>query len=158
MACVECDSARGLCNSLKQNHKGWKRGVRNTLHAGYSTNINLFSGQWRFHPVGASCIGTYIVPTQPISLESVVSLLTAYCFHLFRPCSYYLVTLLPCYPVAMLPCYSVTLFPCYCYLVTLLPCYSVIFLPCYSVTLLPLLLPCYSVTLLPCYSVTLFPC
>ena len=115
----------------------------------------------------------YIVPTLPFSLESVVSLLIAYCFHLFRPHSHYyaliltIITLLPCYlltlfPVTLLPCYPVILLPHYpdtlpaqCYPVTLffILCYPVTQLTCYPLTSLP----CIFVTLLPCYLVTVFP-
>ena len=123
----------------------------------------------------------YIVPTLPFSLESVVSLLNTYCFHLFRPYSHYyallltIITLLPCYlltlfPVTLLPCYPVILLPHYpdtlpaqCYPVTLffILCYPVFYtlLPCYPVNLLPSYLVtlylCYSVTVLPCYRVPL---
>ena len=59
-------------------------------------------------------IWRYIVPTLPFSLESVVSLLNTYCFHLFRPHSHYYALLLTI--ITLLPCYLLTLFP-----VTLLP-------------------------------------
>ena len=79
----------------------------------------------------------YIVPTLPFPLESVFSLLIAYCFHLLRPYSHYYALLLTI--ITLLPCYLLTLFP-----VTLLPCYPVILLPRYPGTFPA---QCYPVTL-----------